>query len=287
MSDALPYLLLDSGDGRKLESVGGHLIERQASVAIWRRRHPDSEWNKALAVHHRSEKGGGHWEFRKPLPESWNTSIGGLVLQTKLTSFGHLGFFAEQASEWEWFRKTAPRIAEKLGRAPRILNLFGYTGCSSLALAQGGAEVTHVDAAKGIVDWGKINQSLNSVPEGKIRWIVDDCLEFVKREHRRGKTYDGVILDPPSYGRGPNKEIFKIEDHLGGLLTAISRVLEPNPSLVHFSCHTPGFTAQVLDNLVLDLFEGSKSLKSERGEMTVPEQGTTRLLSSGSYCRMS
>ncbi|MBS1986074.1 MAG: class I SAM-dependent methyltransferase [Bdellovibrionales bacterium] len=275
-----PYELLDSGDGRKLERVGEWIVERQSAAAFWRPRLPAKEWAKAHAVHQRSDKGGGHWEFKRKLPESWITELGGLRLKTKLTSFGHLGFFAEQASEWAWFRETARKVPNL-----KILNLFAYTGGSSLSLAQGGAEVTHVDAAKGIVDWSKENLELNALPRERIRYVVEDCLAFLKKEERRGRKYDGVLLDPPSFGRGANKEVFKIEDDIGHLLDAIAKVLVPKPSLVHMSCHSPGFTPEVLRNLLT----GSLPLPAdslEVGEMFVPESGAGgRRVPSGAFCR--
>jgi 23S rRNA (cytosine1962-C5)-methyltransferase len=264
------YALLDSGKGRKLEQVGPVRIERQASLALWEPKLDKEEWRKCQAVHVRSEKGGGHWDLKKKFPESWITQVGPFELHTKLTSFGHLGFFVEQLDEWKWFMEHVPQIKERLGRAPRILNLFGYTGCSSLALAIGGAEVTHVDAAKGIVDWGRDNQKLNSpqVPQDSIRWIIEDCQTFVEREARRGNKYDGVILDPPSYGRGPKNQVFKIEDNILPLLNAIAQVLEPQPALIHFCSHTPGFTARVLENLLRTCIDLS-GMKISQNEMII------------------
>ena len=267
------YALLDSGKGRKLEQVGPVRIERQASLALWDARLPSEEWKSCQAVHVRSEKGGGHWDIKKnspsKIPDTWVTQVGPFELHTKLTSFGHLGFFVEQLDEWNWFLEMIPLLKERLGRAPRILNLFGYTGCSSLALAQGGAEVTHVDAAKGIVDWGRDNQKLNpKVPADSIRWIIEDCQTFVEREARRGNKYDGVVLDPPSYGRGPKNQIFKIEDNVLPLLNSIAQVLEPKVSLVHFSCHTPGFTPRVLENLLRTCVDLS-GMKVSSNEMII------------------
>jgi 23S rRNA (cytosine1962-C5)-methyltransferase len=275
------YTLLDSGEGRKLERVGPWLIDRQSSVALWKKRLPASEWRKADAFHHRSESGGGHWEFRKQFPESWVVSYGGLKLKTKLTSFGHLGFFAEQAAQWEWLRTAVAKAS-----SPKILNLFAYTGGSSLSLALAGAEVTHVDAAKGIVDWSKQNAELNAVPDGKLRYIVDDCLAFLKREERRGKKYEGVLLDPPSYGRGPKGEVFKIEENIGELLEAIGKILVPEPLLIHFSSHTPGFSPEVLRNLLAD-YTSLEGMTFEGSEMVVLEAGASgRPVPSGTYCRL-
>jgi 23S rRNA (cytosine1962-C5)-methyltransferase len=267
----LPYELLDSGDGRKLESIGPIRIDRQASLALWSPQRKKTEWKDVHAVHVRSDKGGGHWDLKKKFPETWISQVGPFQLHTKLTSFGHLGYFVEQAQEWAWFLKTIPTFKQSLGRAPRILNLFGYTGCSSLALAQAGAEVTHVDAAKGIVDWGRDNQKLNPAvaPDG-IRWIVDDCQAFVERESRRGNLYDGVVLDPPSYGRGPKGQIFKIEDNILPLLRSVAAVVHPETSLIHFSCHTPGFTGRVLENLIRDSFPKRQDPGFEALEMIIP-----------------
>jgi 23S rRNA (cytosine1962-C5)-methyltransferase len=281
--EALPYELLDSGLGRKLENIGPIRIDRQASLALWTPKRSKSEWKDLHALHVRSDKGGGHWETKKKFPETWVTDVGPFLLHTKLTSFGHTGFFVEQAQEWAWFGQALPVFAKKLGRAPRILNLFGYTGCSSLAMALAGAEVTHVDAAKGIVDWGKDNQKLNpKIPQDAIRWIVDDCQAFVEREARRGNLYDGVVLDPPSYGRGPKGQIFKIEENIMPLLQAIAPVLVPETSLIHFSCHTPGFTGRVLENLLRDCFPKREGASFESLEMIIPcESNPARSLPSG------
>lgn len=281
------YELLDSGGGRKLERVGPCLIDRQCAVAFWAPRLPAKEWKKVDAFHHRSEKGGGHWEFNGKLPESWVVRWGGLRLRVKLTAFGHLGFFAEQAHQWEWFRRAVhgrvSRVPGNEGQAPRILNLFAYTGGTSLSLALSGAEVTHVDAAKGVVDWCRQNAELNAVPNERLRLIVDDCLVFLKREERRGRKYDGVILDPPSYGRGPNKEVFKLEDDVLPLLQAVSRVLVPHPLLVHMSSHSQGFSPEVIKNLVTETCPVA-GMQGEGGEMLV-EEASGRQVPSGTYFR--
>lgn len=281
-----PYQLIDSGGGRKLEIVGDVRIERQAAVAFWKSRKGADEWRRVDAFHHRSQTGGGHWEFKKKgLPESWTVTHGGLQLKVKLTSFGHLGFFAEQAREWDWLRGAVTRAAARLGRPPRMLNLFGYTGGSSIAMALAGADVTHVDAAKGVVDWCGENAELNRVPEGRLRLIVDDAKKFVEREQRRGKTYDGVVLDPPSYGRGPSKEVFKIEDDIGTLLETIAKVLGERAEIVHFSSHSPGFTPEVLFNLGADTMPVT-GMKREGDEMWVAEAGPEgRKVPSGMVCR--
>lgn len=288
MKSSGTYELLDSGNGRKLERVGDILLERQCAVAFWQPKLSPGEWKNVHACHQRSEKGGGHWDFRKKIPTEWLIEYAGLKLLCKPTSFGHLGFFAEQGREWEWLRRSIGNVCQKRNAqkqaAPKMLNLFGYTGGSSLALAQAGADVTHVDAAKGVVDWSKQNKELNQIVSERVRYIVDDCLVFLKREKRRGNLYDGVLLDPPSFGRGPNKEIFKIEENILDLLAAIRDVLTPDPLLVHFSCHTPGFTPEVLANLLTDTWtQGTPRL--EGGEMFVTETARQRKVPSGAFCR--
>ncbi len=289
------YKLLDSGHGRKLEQVGPIIINRQASLALWPPIESPKKWAEANAFHHRSDKGGGFWGYgangqsKTPkFKEEWQTQVGPFALHTKLTSFGHLGFFAEQIPQWEWFIKTIPLINKALGRPAKILNLFGYTGCSSLALVKGGAEVTHVDAAKGIVDWGRENQKLNAdLPQDSIRWIVDDCQAFVEKEIRRGNIYDGVVLDPPSYGRGTKKgQIFKIEENLPILLSKISEIMAPQIQLIHFSCHTPGFSGKILENLTKHAFSLEKhSFHSQ--EMVIPCEPSSQSLPSGVCLRVT
>lgn len=263
----MSYTLLDSGHGRRLEQVGPYRLVRQAASAWWRPRLAD--W-RADAVHHRADTGGGHWDFARALPERWEVELAGLRLWVKPTPFGHLGLFAEHAAQWAW-------MAAQLGRPARVLNLFAYTGGASIACARAGAEVTHVDAARGIVEWAQQNATLNGV-DG-IRWIVEDVPLFVARERRRGRRYDAVILDPPSFGRGARKELWKIEDHLGPLLEDLRAVLVPEPRFVLLSCHTPGYTGLALRNLVED-WVGPGPV--EHGELFIPAD---RPLPSGSFAR--
>ncbi len=287
--EAKPYRLLDTGDGRKLEDVGGYSFNRQCPVAFWRAKKSPAEWRRVHAEHKRTDTGGGYWEQSGKTPPYWFTQVGRLVFKTKMTAFGHLGFFAEQAEQWDWFHDSiAARVATNANddARPRVLNLFGYTGGSSIACALGGAVVTHVDAAKGVVDWSRQNAALNGVPEGRMRYAVEDCLVFLEREAKRGNRYDGLIMDPPSYGRGPNKEVFKLEDDVLKLLDRAKAVLKPSPMLFHFSCHTPGFTPVVLKELVLDIFPAFRDTHAiETGEMLVRESADGRPVPSGFYCR--
>ena len=276
-----PYRLLDSGDGRKLERVGEHLVDRQATAAVWSPRSDPADWRKAAAYHQRSDTGGGAWQIRRKLPDTWLTTHGGITLEVKPTPFGHLGIFPEHAQHWEWLAARSERRSGPL----RVLNLFAYTGGASLALARSGAEVCHVDAAKGIVDWARRNASLNALDDKPIRWIVDDCPAFLRREIRRERSYDAVVLDPPSFGRGTRKEIFKIEEHLRPLLSDCAALLK-EPAFVLLTCHTPGYTPIVLENLVREHF--APDGHAESGEMVLKEEGPDgRLLPSGSFCRVS
>jgi 23S rRNA (cytosine1962-C5)-methyltransferase len=277
------YALLDSGGGRKLERVGEILMDRQAPAAFWAPRLPAAEWAKVRAFHHRSETGGGSWENRGPLPDAWEIDYGGLRLKIKPTSFGHLGVFAEQADQWAWLRTAAAPLPESEA-PPQVLNLFAYTGGSTLAAAQGGAAVCHVDAAKGVVDWARENAALNGLAERPIRWIVDDVGEFLAREKRRGRRYDGVILDPPTFGRGARGQVWKIEESVGALLDDVRAVLVDRPRFVLFSCHSPGFTPLVLRNLLAERFDLA-GRTVDCGEMSVPEAGGFRRLPAGAFAR--
>ena len=278
---AKPYKLLDSGEGRKLETVGPYLLDRQCSVAFWSKKDA-GHWKKADAVHQRSEEGGGSWEDTHDIAPFWFTKLGPLVLKTKLTSFGHLGFFVEQLEQWEWLAKKI--ASHKSAKELKILNLFAYTGGSSIACALAGAHVTHVDAARGVVDWARQNAVLNKVPEGAIRYAVEDCKLFLDREAKRGNLYDGIILDPPSFGRGPNKEVFKIEDDIVPLLKAIKKVLKPAASLFHFSSHSQGFSPEVLKNLAAEVIS-LPDYSCEGAEMLMPTEKTGRKVPSGQFFR--
>lgn len=280
---AKDYELIDTGEGRKLESVGGYLLDRQCAVAFWNKKTP-SLWKNLAATHQRTEQGGGFWETHKEIETFWFTKLAHLTLKTKLTSFGHLGFFTEQIEQWKWFSEKITTLSTS--KDFKVLNLFAYTGGSSIACALAGAQVTHVDAAKGVVDWARQNAALNKVPDGSIRFAVEDCKVFLEREAKRGNKYDAIIMDPPSFGRGPNKEVFKIEDDIGPLLKSVKAVLKENFSLFHFSSHSQGFSPEVLKNLVSDIAE-TKNYNCEGGEMLMPAERSGRRVPSGQYFRMT
>jgi len=278
------YTLLDSGDGRKLEQVGDHRLVRQAPQAVWSRRLPDSEWKAADAVYERDSSGGGQWRRAHKAPRKLEILYANLHFQIKLTDFGHLGLFPEQAQNWEWMRQLIrARLECTNGRNLHILNLFAYTGGSTLACSQAGAHLVHVDAAKGVVDWARKNARLSHLDERPIRWLVDDALKFVKREARRDRRYQGIILDPPSFGRGPKGEVFKIEHDLMPLLAACREILADDVLFLLLSCHTPGFTPTTLRNEMMEIVDG-RGGRLEEGEMTIAEP-SGRMLPSGTYAR--
>ena len=269
--DSDKYTLLDSGNFRKLEQVGRYRLVRPALNAAWAPELGEAEWNAADAVFTRNNTGGGKWSFKNPLPPEWTAEYGGLRMLVKPTGFGHLGFFAEQFANWERFQKFGGKCAE-------ALNLFAYSGLGSLALAKGGARVCHLDAARGMIEWGKANRELNPAIPPKVRWIVDDVMKFVRREVRRGAKYDLVALDPPSFGRGSSGQVWKIEDDLPKLLAAVAELRDrERPFELVLSCHSPGFSCLVLERIVAQVFGRGEF---ESGEMTIPES-TGRKLPAG------
>lgn len=275
------YKLLDSGEESKLEQVGPYLLVRPSPQAAWSKALPCDRWEAADAVYIRSSTGGGNWEFRRKLPEKWEISFGGLRFFIKPTGFGHLGLFPEQVENWKWIGETI----QSAGREISLLNMFAYTGGSSLASALAGAGVTHVDASKGVVDWARENAAISDLSDRPVRWIVDDVVKYVQKDIRRGKKYDAIILDPPSFGRGAKGEIWKIEEELLRFLLDCREILSDRPLFILLSCHSPGFTPLVLQNLLAEMMKGKGGALTSR-EMVIQE-GTGRLLPSGAYARWS
>jgi len=239
------YECLDAGDGEKLERWGSVILRRPDPQVIWPVRNRRL-WEKADAHYHRSSSGGGSWEFRRPLPERWQIRYRELRFHVRPTNFKHTGLFPEQAVNWTW-------IMDKIraaGRPVNVLNLFAYTGGATLAAAAAGASVCHVDAAKGMVQWAKENAELSGLSGRPIRYITDDVFKFVQREIRRGNKYDAVIMDPPSYGRGPSGEMWKLESSLYPLLEACLSVLSDDPVFFLVNSYTTGLSATVLANML-------------------------------------
>ena len=239
------YELLDCSEGERLERWGKVILIRPDPQIIWSTPKDHPMWKHADARYVRSSQGGGHWEYRRELPEFWKINYKDLTFKISPTGFKHTGLFPEQAVNWDMMREKI-KAAKAEGREVRVLNLFAYTGGATVAAASAGASVCHVDAAKGMVHWARENAELSSLNEKPIRWIVDDCKKFVEREIRRGSKYDAVILDPPSYGRGPGGEVWKLEEHVYELVSLVSEVLTEDPLFVLLNSYTTGLSASTM-----------------------------------------
>ena len=236
------YELLDCSGGERLERWGNVVLIRPDPQVIWNTPKDHPFWHKADARYIRSKEGGGHWECRRKLPEAWNIGYKDLEFKISPTGFKHTGLFPEQAVNWDMMREKISGA----GRSIKVLNLFAYTGGATLAAASAGAAVCHVDAAKGMVHWARENAELSSLAEKPVRWIVDDCAKFVEREIRRGNTYDAIIMDPPSYGRGPGGEVWKLEDQIYDLVKLCTGVLSDEPLFFLLNSYTTGLSASTM-----------------------------------------
>lgn len=273
------YSCIDAGNGEKLEQWKGIVLRRPDPQAIWAIDNRTS-WKKADAVYHRSKTGGGSWEYKKKLPESWTVNYRNLTFKVSPTGFKHTGLFPEQAANWDWMMDL---IQSHKDENIRVLNLFAYTGGATMACAAAGAaEVVHVDASKGIVNWAKENRDLSGLQNAKIRFIVDDCLKFVEREKRRGHTYHGILMDPPSYGRGPNGEMWKFEKEITGLIQACMEILDDHALFFLINSYTTGFSSIVLDNMMKTMILPSHPDGIvTTGEIAIPLQERDLLLPCG------
>ncbi len=265
----IDYELIDANMGEKLERWGDIILRRPDPQIVWsvpkEKRSP--LWDKADARYIRSSSGGGHWEYNKRLPEKWQIGYGGLKLGIKMMGFKHTGLFPEQATNWDWFSD----IIRKSGRRDvKVLNLFAYTGGATVSALLSGASVCHVDASKGMVAWAKENVSLSGLADRPVRFIVDDVKKFVEREIRRGKQYDGIIMDPPSYGRGPSGEVWKIEDELFDLIQLCQRVLSPDPLFFLVNSYTTGLSGSVMENIYKLTLIKNHGGHSETDEVGLP-----------------
>ncbi len=239
------YEIIDCSDGEKLERWGGYVLIRPDPQVIWNTPKENKLWRKPNAHYHRSKSGGGSWEFTD-LPQQWQIGYKGLRFNLKPFAFKHTGLFPEQAVNWDWF---GGKIKDA-GRPVKVLNLFAYTGGATLAAASAGALVTHVDASKGMVTWARENAVSSGLGEAQIRWLVDDCVKFVQREIRRGNKYDGIIMDPPSYGRGPKGETWKLEENIFEFIKLCSELLSDNPIFFLVNSYTTGLAPSVLTYMI-------------------------------------
>ena len=264
------YECIDAGSGEKLERWKDIILRRPDPQVIWPMEE-NSMWNSPHAHYHRSKSGGGSWEYKKKFKDSWTVSYGDLRFKVSPTGFKHTGLFPEQAANWDWFGNKI----RKAGRPVKVLNLFAYTGGATLAAAKEGAAVTHVDASKGMVAWAKENSRSSGLENAPIRWIVDDCVKFVEREIRRGNHYDGIIMDPPSYGRGPKGEIWKIEEAIHPFVKLCAQLLSEEPLFYLINSYTTGLAPSVLTYMLstelLPKYKGS--VRSDELGLPVTESG--------------
>ena len=273
------YELLDSGNGKKLERFGDIVLERPCAQAVWKPKEPE-RWNAASARFDRTD--GLNWRGRDKLSDAWTVELGGVAMKLSATDFGHLGVFPETRELWEWTRTTLEGQSKKKGRRLSFLNLFAYSGGATLAAAQAGAACCHLDASKGMVDWARENAALNQLQDAPIRWIVDDVIKFLRREVKRGNRYDGILLDPPSFGRGKKGELYKIEESLMETLDLVHQVLSDDPAFVLLTSHTPGFSPIVLRNLLQQYHPAGRF---EFGEMLLTGKPEVMEVPNGNWAR--
>ena len=277
------YELIDSGNGLKIERFGHYQLARPEAEAVWMPLLPEMEWKRSDAIFTASpEENGGHWQRNSNMPERWQMRYGGLQFYVQTTASRHVGVFPEQACQWDWI--TSQILAAK--RPLRVLNLFGYTGIASLAAAQAGAQVTHVDASHKVVTWARENQVLSGLEDRPIRWIVDDVLKFTQREVRRGNNYDGIILDPPKFGRGPKGEVWEFYNLLPNLLRTCANLLSKQPAFIlvtAYAVKASSLTLYYALDEILRPFQGELSV----GEVCLQEKNNKRLLSMAIFARWS
>ena len=281
-NDWKEFQLIDSGFGVKLERWGKIILVRPDPQAVWAKS-DEPLWGRADAVYKRSSKGGGEWQYYKEVPEGWNLNYKDMIFKVRPTGFKHTGLFPEQAANWDWIRETI-----KNTKAKNVLNLFGYTGAATVAAALAGTDVVHVDASKGAVNWCKENMHLSKVPDGHVRLIVDDCMKFIQREERRNRKYDGIIMDPPSFGRGSAGEVWKLEKDFWDLLISCKAILSDNPKFILINSYTSGLSPLSVYNIALDAF--GKKIKDSGsitcGEIGLPFRKNRRYMPCGTYCRI-
>lgn len=275
------YECIKTGDGEKLERWGNIILNRPDPQIIWKKK---SKWNDYDGYYHRSDKGGGYWEFKKKLPEYWTINYRDLTFKVSPTNFKHTGIFPEQASNWDYVDMKVKEYLKDHNEM-HVLNLFAYTGCATMSASNAGAtEVVHVDASKGMNEWAKENMHLCHLEDRTIRFITEDVIKFIEREARRGRKYQGIIMDPPSYGRGPNKEVWKFENDFPTLLEKVKDILDDDYSFLLISSYTTGISHISLENILKLEFPGQKI---ETGENTLPVTEDNLILPCGIYGKVT
>ncbi len=279
----IDYKIIDAGNGEKLEMWKDVMLRRPDPQALWPIDTNNKKWNNPDGFYHRSSKGGGSWQFLKNLPDHWTVSYGDLTFKVSPTNFKHTGLFPEQAVNWDYM---IDKIRNS-GRKIKVLNLFAYTGGATMACSYAGAEtVVHVDASRGMIEWAKENMQLSKLENNKIRFIVDDCLKFVEREARRGNKYDVIIMDPPSYGRGPNGEVWKFEDNIYNLIISCMKILSDKPLFMLINSYTTGISSTVLENILkITVLKKFPNGKVTAGEVGLPISNNNLVLPCGIYGR--
>lgn len=275
------YEILDMANGEKLERWGDVYLIRPDPQIIWKNPSSPEKWKNAHAKYQRSSTGGGAWNYKKKIPESWEIHYKDLTFLIKPMGFKHTGLFPEQAVNWDWMIQKI----QKAGRPIKVLNLFAYTGGASVACSYAGASVCHVDSSKGMVTWAKENMTASGLQNRPIRYIVDDVVKFVNREIRRGNTYDAIIMDPPSYGRGTNGEVWKFEENLPALIELCSNVLSDKPLFFLINSYTTGISSMVLENLLNLTISKKYKGQVSHGEIGLPMTNSSLILPCGIYAR--
>lgn len=274
------YAVLDTGEGEKLERWGRYTLRRPDPQVIWPKEKPEL-WDMADAHYHRSKDGGGNWDIRGDLPSSWRIGYGDLRFLVRPTGFKHTGLFPEQAVNWDWMGG----LIRGAGRPVEVLNLFAYTGGATAACAAAGAKVCHVDAAKGMVSWARENLALSGLADAPVRFLVDDAMKFAQREARRGRTYDGILMDPPSYGRGPDGQVWKLEETLYPLVEACAQILSGKPLFFLINSYTTGLSPSVLSNLLMKTAGARFGGTADAREIALPIENGGLVLPCGSSGR--
>ena len=275
------YKIIDMANGQKLEKWGNIILSRPDPQIIWKNKSYPEEWKKANAIYSRSKTGGGSWEYKTKLPSVWQVKYKDLIFNIKPMGFKHTGLFPEQAVNWDWMRK-------KIGNANReikVLNLFAYTGGATVACLASGASVTHVDSSKGMVTWAKENVTSSKLADKKVRFLVDDVVKFVNREIRRENKYDAIIMDPPSYGRGTNGEVWQFENNIYDLVNLCTSVLSDNPLFFLINSYTTGISSSVLTNILELTISKKYKGNTEAGEVGIPMEKSKLILPCGIYGR--